>query len=404
MKTYTYRRNPEDDSKIADVDVVQKIVEESKKAVETYNEIQKMSRLEHELSALGSSCTNAGALKSFLMDAINDNIKKQVRHRAIVIDDNGFADILIDKNQTTNSAMIKCGYEPGILDLDKYKEFGIERFLLNCNHSQFDEIMQKAKALNLDIIPTGNFAAECQMIADGMELEAKITGNLKSFFIPHAYTTEQAFNLIAQRGVAAAEAAAKFGGALAVAVGIADVLSGNKSPKEAAKDALNSTADDVFYGTAGSMVMSTALGPVLTTSLTNVANGIAAVARTTAVGKELLVAGTAIANTTSAVSAAGTIFSIGGATATAVTEVSSLAAAGTYAMGMGGVSAGIISLGGGVASALGAITGGAAIATGLATTAGVAAMGAIGAATSAVFCPPVAIGLAAIKVWKWLKD
>ena len=32
MKTYTYRRNPEDNSKLADTDVVQSIVDASKKS------------------------------------------------------------------------------------------------------------------------------------------------------------------------------------------------------------------------------------------------------------------------------------------------------------------------------------------------------------------------------------
>ncbi len=182
-------------------------------------------------------------------------------------------------------------------------------------------------------------------------------------------------------------------------MGVVEVLSGKKSVDEAAKDAFNTTADAAFYGAAGNMVMSTALGPILTTSMASVANGIAG----TALGAKMIVAGTTVVDAASAASAAGIIFKIGGATATAVTEVSSLAASGTYALGMGGVSAGIISMGSGVASALGAVTGGAAIAAGAIGTGVSVATGAIGAVASTIFCPPVAIGLALVGAWRWLR-
>lgn len=404
MKTYTYRRNPEDSSKIADIAVVQAIVNNSKKAVETYNNIQKLSTLQQELSSLNVARGGTGGLKGFIMESLEANAQNQAKHRAVVIDDNGIADLMIGTGKNAKSVQIKCGYKPGQIDFAKYKEAGIDRFMLNRDHPQFEKIAKEAKEYGFKLEPTNHSAAECQMIADGMNLEYKITGNPKSFFVPHAYTSQQAFNLIAQRGIEGAQAAAKFGGALAVSVGVAQILSGSKTPDEAAKEAFNATADAAFYGAVGDMVMSTALGPIVTTSLANVANGIAAVAKTTAVGSKLVVAGTAAVDAASAASAAGAVFAVGGATATAVTEVASLAAAGTYAMGMGGVSAGIVALGGGVAATLGAITGGAAVAVGTAATGLTAAAGAASAVAGAVFCPPVAIGLALVGAWRWLKS
>lgn len=334
------------------------------------------------------------------MESLEADAQRQAGHRAIVIDDNGIADLVIGKGKNAKSVQIKCGYRPGQIDFAKYKDAGIDRIMLNRDHPQFERIAREAKAHGFKLEPTNHSAAECQMIADGMKLEYKITGNPKSFFVPHAYTTSQAFNLIAQRGVAGATAAAKFGGALAVSAGIVEVLSGNKTPEEAAKDTFDSVADAAFYGAAGNMVMSTALGPIVTTALASVADGIAA----TAVGNTIVVAGTTVSSAASAASAAGAIFAVGGATATAVTEVASLAAAGTYAMGMGGVSAGILSLGAGVATTLGAITGGAAVAVGTVATGASVAIGAAGAAATAVFCPPVAIGLALVGAWRWLKN
>ena len=400
MRTFTYRRNPEDDTKIADLAAVTEIVRDSQKAVETYKKIQQLSTLRQELSSLNAARGGAQGLKGFIMESLEANAQNQAGHRAIVIDDNGIADLIITKGGKTETVQIKCGYSPGQIDFAKYKEAGVNRFMLNRDHPKFNEIAAEAKKYGYTLEPTSHSAAECQMISDGMQLEYKITGNPKTFFVPHAYTTQQAFNLIAQRGVAAAQAAAKFGGALAVSVGVAEVLSGNKTMEEAAKDAFNATADATFYGAAGNMVMSTALGPVVSSAVASVANGIVGTLSSNAVGAKLVVAGTSVVNSASAATAAGAIFKIGGATATAITEVSSLAAAGTYAMGMGAVSSGILALGGGVASALGVVTGGAAIATGFA----VSGATAVGSAAAAVFCPPVALGMALYGLWRFLRD
>ena len=397
MATYTYRRNPEDPTKIADMAAVNSIVNDSKKAVETYEKIQELSTLREELSSLNAARGGSQGLKGFIMESLEANAQNQAGHRAVVIDDNGIADLIINNGGKAETVQIKCGYAPGQIDFAKYKDAGVDRFMLNCDHPKFKEIAAEAEKYGYKLEPTSHSAAECQMISDGMQLEYKITGNPKTFFVPHAYTTQQAFNLIAQRGVAAAQASAKFGGALAVGVGVAEVLSGNKTIEEAAKDAFNATADAAFYGAAGNMVMSTALGPIVTTAIASTANGIAGAMTSTAVGTKLIVAGSAVVDSASAVTAASAIFKIGGATATAIGEVTSLAASGTYALGMGGVSAGIVSMGSGIATALGAVTGGAAIATGMVTSG-------IAAAAGALVCPPVAIGLALVGLWRFLKD
>lgn len=400
MDTYTYRLNPDDSTKIADVAAVNSIVSDSKKAVETYNKIQELSKVRSELSSLNVARGGANGFKGFIMESVEAGAQRQAGCRAIVVDDNGIADLIIKNGKKGEMVQIKCGYKPGQIDFAKYKDAGIDRFMLNKDHPQFDKIAAEAKKYGFDLEPTQHSAAECQMIADGMQLEYKITGNPKSFFVPHAYTTQQAFNLIAQRGVAAAQAAAKFGGALAVGIGIAEILSGNKTMDEAAKDAFNATADAAFYGAVGNMVMSTALGPVVTAAVASVADGIAK----TAIGGKIIVAGAAVVDSVSAVSAAGAIFAVGGTTATALAEVTSLAAVGTYALGMGGVSAGIVSIGGGVAAALGTVTGGAALAVSTVAVNATVAATAISSVASAVFCPPVAIGLAIVGAWKFLRD
>ncbi|MBR4151529.1 MAG: hypothetical protein IKT98_01045 [Selenomonadaceae bacterium] len=339
------------------------------------------------------------------MESLEVNVQNQAGHRAIVIDDNGIVELLIGNDGKTENIQIKCDYLPGQIDFVKYKDFGIERFMANCDNQKFQNLVMEAAKYGYKLESTPHSAAECQMIFDGMQLECKITGNPIDFFIPHAYTEQQAFNLIAQRGVAAAKAAAKFGGALAVSVAVAEVLSGNKTMEEAAKDALKSTARTFFYsGVAGNAIMSTALGPIVTTAITSVTNGIAGVLSSTTVGAKLIVAGTTVVNSASAVTAASAIFKIGGVTATAINEVSSLATAGTYAMGMGQVSTGIVALGSGVASALGAVTGGAAIATGAIVTGVTTATAVIGSAAAVVFSPIALAGMGLYGIWRALRD
>ena len=337
MNTFTYRLNPEDNTKLADLSDVNEIVRNSEKAVETYEKIQQLSASREDLSSLNADKDDDQGLKSFIMKSLEENIQKEIEHRAVVIDDNGIAELLLGNGGKAENIQIKCNYLPGQIDFAKYKDLGIERFMANCDNQKFQNLVAEAARYGFKLESTPHSSAECQMIFDGMQLEYKITGKAKDFFIPHAYTEQQAFNLIAQRGAAAAKAAAKFGGALAVSVAVAEVLSGNKTMEEAAKDAFKETAKTFFYSTAGgNMVMSTALGPIVTTAITSVTNGIAGVLSTSAVGAKLVVAGTTVANAANAAIAAGAVTAgatavIGGAAAVVFSPIA-LAGMGLYSI------------------------------------------------------------------------
>ena len=142
MNTYTYRRNPEDSSKIADIAAVQNIVTESQKAVKTYKNIQKLSELQEGLSSLNAARGGTHGLKGFIMEALEANAQNQAGHRAIVIDDNGIADLMIGRGEKAKSIQIKCGYSPGQIDFAKYKKAGIDRIMLNRDHPQFEKIVK----------------------------------------------------------------------------------------------------------------------------------------------------------------------------------------------------------------------------------------------------------------------
>ena len=106
MATFTYRRNPEDPTKIADIAAVNQIVADSKKAVETYNKIQELSTLQENLSTLNAARGGSQGLKGFIMEALEANAQNQAGRRAIVIDDNGIADLIIEHGGKSETVQI----------------------------------------------------------------------------------------------------------------------------------------------------------------------------------------------------------------------------------------------------------------------------------------------------------
>ena len=87
MRTFTYRLNPEDNTKIAALSDVNEIVRDSQKAVETYEKIQQCSTSSEELSSLNDEKGDTQDLKGFIMNSLEENIQKQIEHRAILFDD-----------------------------------------------------------------------------------------------------------------------------------------------------------------------------------------------------------------------------------------------------------------------------------------------------------------------------
>ncbi len=169
MATFTYRRNPNDSSKIADMTVVNAIVNDSKKAVETYNKIQELSTLREELSSLNAARGGGQGLKGFIMESLEANAQRQAGHRAIVIDNNGIADLIIDNGGKSQTVQIKCGYTPGQIDFAKYKDAGVDRFMLNRDHPQFDKLAAEAKKIRLRF---GADAAFCRRVSDDLRRHA----------------------------------------------------------------------------------------------------------------------------------------------------------------------------------------------------------------------------------------
>ena len=88
-----------------------------------------------------------------------------------------------------------------------------------------------------------------------MHLESKITDNPAAVFFPHAYTKEQAVKLVQFNGIIFVKALAKVGRVVAIGSNFVDVLTGEKTIEEAAKDVAISTAKEILIDYAKSQVL-----------------------------------------------------------------------------------------------------------------------------------------------------
>ena len=186
-----------------------------------------------------------------------------------------------------------------------------------------------------------------------MHLESKITGNPAAVFFPHAYNKEQAIKLVQFNGVISAKAWAKVGGAVAIGSNFVDVLTGEKTVKEAAKDMAISATKEILIDYAKNQVIATAVSQPVVKAAIKKLGGEAAIK---AIGQTKLgTAGLAFASSTDALivstannallASSGLVISaINGAGGAATGVVSSLgltSAAGVISAGTAGLASGI---------------------------------------------------------------
>jgi len=337
--------------KLVDMTAVNEVVQLSNKAVEVNKQ------LEEGLSALNVARGGQNGLKGFICEQLEASARDgKIRH-VRVIDDNGLADLVIEKGKSQKFVQVKCGYKPGQIDWSKYKDMDV--VYINRDHPQFSKMKEEALRHGIKKVePTICTSTQCEELADAMRLEAKITGNPHAVFVPHVYTKAQAIKLVHLRGVAAAKACAKVGGAVALSTNIVDVLTGDKTVEQAIKDTATSTAESALIGYAGNAVLSTAVGQSVRKAALKVSGDIAASASSTiystVAGKAAMKGVSAAEAYVGGLATDAVLVSTGVAAAT-VAEVGSTAAAVTGVMGLTGTSAAITSASLGAAGALGAV-------------------------------------------------
>ncbi len=338
--TFRFSVKGKNSDKLVDMDAVAEVVRLSKHAAEVGK------RLAEEVDALNVNDETQGSLKHFICEQIAaSELDGQTRHVQI-LDDNGFADMIIERVAEKKFAQIQCDYRGGAVDWQLCKDLAV--VYINRDNPNFDALKTEALAHGIKKIkPTVSTAAQCLELTEMMRLEAKVTGNPAAVFFPHAYTKAQAVKLVRIHGTVAAKACAKVGGAVAIGTNFVDVITGEKTIDEAAQSIASSTAEKVLLEYAGNAVLSTAVGQTVrktalkmggqvvtntigSTALTGVS---AADAFVSAVAKDAVLASTGVA--------AATITEVGGVTAALASSVGLTSTAGAITAGTAGLASGL---------------------------------------------------------------
>lgn len=353
-----FRFSVKQGDKLVDMNAVEEVVRLSKEAERLGKQ------LETELAAQDADVVQ-DSLKKFIREQIEASINDGQTRHVQVMDEDVLVDLIIEKG--LEHVEIKCESHLGKDNWQLCKDLGV--LYINSDQPNFDAIKEQALAHGVKKVEsTLSKAVQCEELSELMRIESKITGNPAAVFFPHAYNKVQATKLIQLNGVVSAKAWAKVGGAVAVGSNFVDVLTGEKTVEQAAKDMATSAVQEVLIDYAKSQIIATAVTQPVVQSAIRKFGGDTVMK---AVGQTSL--GTTAVSATSNV-----ILSSTGLVAGAI-------------KGVGGTTAGLVSSSG-FTGAAGAITAG---------TAGIT--GAIGTA-AAVAAPIVAPVVVAYGAYKLLKE
>lgn len=351
--------------KLIDINAVEEVVKLSKQAA------QVGKRLENELAAQDFDIAAQNGLKNFIREQIEATLQDGQTRHVQVMDEDALADLIIEKG--AKYVDVKCKSYIGKDNWSLCKDLGV--IYINGDQPDRFEAM-KAKAIEHGIKrveSTVSKAVHCEELSAVMHLESKITGNPAAVFFPHAYNKAQATKLVRLSGVASAKAWAQVGGAVALGSNFVDVITGEKTVKEAAKDVATSAVKGVLIDYAKSQIIANAVAQPVVKAAIKKAGGKAALK---ALGQTKL--GSA---GLTAVSSAEAV--VGGAAKSFLLSSSGLVVSAIN--GVGGTAAGVLSSVG-LTSGAGLVSAGTAGLTG----------GVMAAATFLTPLAPVAIGGAAL--------
>ena len=337
----------ENSDRLVDMNAVDEVVRLSENAVAV------SKRLEKDLDTQDADIFVQNELKNFIREQIEASQRDGQTRHVQVIDEDALADLIIEKG--SQYVDVKCESYIGRDNWRLCKDFGA--IYINSDQPNFEELKSKALEYGIKRVEgTVSKAVHCEELAAVMHLESKITGNPAAVFFPHAYTREQAIKLVQFNGVISAKAWAKVGGAVAIGSNFVDVLTGEKTVEEAAKDVAVSTAKEILIDYAKSQVIATAVSQPVVKAAIKKLGGEAAIK---AIGQHQLGAAglTAVssAETFIAATANNALFASSGLVISAVNGVGGAAAGVVSSVGLTGA-AGVISAGtAGVAGGIGAV-------------------------------------------------
>lgn len=247
---FSVKKGNDDSDKLVDMNAVAEVVRLSKEAMEAGK------RLEQELAAQDTENSYKNGLKAFIREQIEAAAQDGQTRHVQVLDEEALADLIIEKGR--EYVEVKCEYHLGKDNWKACKDLAV--IYINGEQPNFDAIKEQVLAHGIKKVEaTFSKAEQCQSLTEVMQLESKITGNPAAVFFPHAYNKAQAIKLVQLNGVISAKAWAKVGGAVALSSNFIDVLTGEKTPKEAAKDIVTSAAKEILLDYAKHQVLAVAV-------------------------------------------------------------------------------------------------------------------------------------------------
>ncbi len=233
---------------LVDMNAVEEVVSLSAEAAKLGKQ------LEAELAAQDADSAQDG-LKKFIRSQIEASMSDGQTRHVQVMDEDALADLVIAKG--LEHVEVKCEYHLGKDNWQFCKDLGV---LYINSDGDFDAIKEQALAHGIrKVESTLSKAVQCDELTELMRVESKITGNPAAVFFPHAYDKAQAIKLVQLNGVISAKAWAKVGGAVAIGSNFVDVLTGDKTVKQAAKDMATSAAKEFLIDYAKNQVIATAV-------------------------------------------------------------------------------------------------------------------------------------------------
>lgn len=238
-----------DGNALVDMNAVDEVVSLSKNAAELGKQ------LEAELATQNADTAQDG-LKKFIRSQIEATANDGQTRHVHVMDADALADLVIAKG--LEHVEVKCESHIGKDNWELCKDLGV--VYLNSDQPNFEALKEQAIAHGVKKVEsTLSKAVHCEELTELMRVESQITGNPAAVFFPHAYDKAQAIKLVELNGAISAKAWAKVGGAVAIGSNVVDVLTGDKTVKEAAKDIATSAAKEVLIDYAKSQIIATAV-------------------------------------------------------------------------------------------------------------------------------------------------
>lgn len=283
--------------------------------------VNRYSEMGENLSKLNTS-RGGSNFKGFTFEelaAANETVLNG--NHTVVLNNNGPADLLmISTNGNSTLIQAKTGYQNNSAGF-KYND---------CPTVLVDEgnvkLINEARQAGKKVIESNISDSEADLIAKAMQLESKITSSENSVFVSNTVSAMKSLGQIHKSGLNAAGKGGAAGGGFSLGSNIVEVISGDKSLKDATADVAIDTvlSASVGYGigAATTAIGSTAAGTALSSAAVAAGTAVTTAVGSTAAGAALL--GTTAAIGTTAASGAAAI-------STGTAAVLGTAAAGTVA-------------------------------------------------------------------------